>query len=118
MSKYLWHFDVHYVEMWDNTYLDILTEKEKEILEYLWKCKNFWKYFNNIDFDNPPKTLYFKEISNEEADVILKYINYCKSYFEYILDWIHDLYHDKFGKWFEGDFTLEQVKQLVNDSNS
>lgn len=117
MSKYLWHFDVHYVEIWDNTYLDILTEEDKEILEYLWKCKMFWDEFGDIEFDIPPEELYFKEITDEEADVISKYICYCKSYYGYIWDWLGGLYYNKFGDWPE-DFTLEQVKQLVNDTNS
>lgn len=118
MSKYLWHFDVHYVEMWDNTYLDILTEEEKQILEYLWKCKKFWDNFDDYDFDVPPEELYFEEITDEEADVISKYVRYCKSYYEYIWNWLDDLYYNKFGDWPEEAFTLEQVKQLVDDTNS
>lgn len=118
MSKYLWHFDVHYVEIWDNTYLDILTEEEKEILEYLWKCKAFWDWFGDYEFDVPPKTLFFTEISDEEADIIEKYVIYCKSYYELIWDWLDNLYYDKFGHYSEYDFTLEQVKQLTNDTNS
>lgn len=118
MSSYLWHFDVHYVEMWDNTYLDILTAEEKKILEYLWKRKDFWDQFDVYDFDAPPKELYFEEISDEDAEVILKYIHYCKSYCEYIWNWLDDLYYDKFGSWTHDSFTLEQVKQLLNDTDS
>lgn len=118
MSKYIWNFEVHYVEIWDNTYLDILTEKEKEILEYLWECNRFWKLFDCRDSDTPPHQLYLKEISDEDAKVILKHVHYCKSYFYLIQSWLDDLYYDKFGKLSDDGFTLEQVKQLVNDSNS
>ena len=119
MSKYLWHFDVHYVEIWDNTYLDILDKEEKKILEHLWKCKRFWDYFGDYEFDSPPKDLYFKEISDEEAETISKYIIHCKSYWELIYDWLDDVYYDTYGKWSEKEgFTLEQVKEMINDTNS
>lgn len=118
MSKYIWHFDVHYVEVWDNTYLDIITEEEKKILEYLWKCKGFWDYFSSRYYDAPPDYLDLEEISDEDIKVIRKYIHYCKSYYELIWGWLDNLYYDKFGKWPDDELTLEQVKQLVNDSNS
>ena len=115
MAKYLWHFETHHVEVWDNVYLDILTESDKEILEYLWNCKTFWKEFDH--FDNLPKSLYFIEISDEEADIISKYVTYCKSCFEFIYNWLDDLYYQTNNKLPESEeYTLEQVKLLVNDN--
>ena len=118
MSRYLWHFEVHYVEVWDNVYLDILDEEEKKILEYLWECEKFWDYFSDYEFDSPPRKLYFSEISEEEAKTISKYVTCCKSYWSFIYDWLDDLYWDKHDDYLEGRYTLEQVKEIINDTDS
>ena len=119
MSKWLWHFDVHSHEIWDNTYLDILSEKEKELLEFLYSDPVFIASVTSWDIQ-APKRLSLVEISDEEADVIKKYVS-CKSFIENIYINLYDMWEDTFGEFYDEILTTEQVKQLfdkIYDSNS
>lgn len=119
MSKWLWHFDIHSHEIWDNTYLDILSKEDKELLEFLYSNPVFIASVTSWD-TQVPKCLNLVEISDEEADVIKKYVT-CKSFIENIYINLYYLWEDTFGEFHDEILTIEQVKQLfdkIYDSNS